>query len=181
MEALHDLKSTLKKNVQIEQFCRHDVLEVTESGIRSNLIKPAGRREVVVNVKGIHPNTMDNTVLEYLSKFGRVVTTKVVHGIFSEGPLKGMKNGDRSYKVEVKPGENIGSYHIIDCQKVSLRYAGQQQTCGRCHETPQKCRGRGVARKCEAEGGTRIEFTDYILKLWERIGYTPAGGEAARC
>ena len=171
---------TLKENVQAENFCRHDIFEVTQSGIRSTLVKPAGKREVVVNMKGIHPNTMDNVVLDYLSKFGRVVTTKVVYGVFSEGPLKGMKNGDRAYKLEVKPGENIGSYHTIDCQKVSLRYAGQQQTCGRCHETPQKCRGRGLAKKCEAEGGTRIEFTDYILGLWKRIGYTPAGGDSAR-
>ena len=28
----------------------------------------------------------------------------------------------------VKSGENIGSYHVIDGHKVSLRYAG------RCHE-----------------------------------------------
>ena len=121
---------TLMENVQTESFCRHDIFEVTESGIRSTLVKPAGKREVVVNVKGIHPNTLDSTVLDYLCKFGRVVTTKVVHGVFSDGPLKGMKNGDRAYKVEVKPGENIGSYHIIDCQKVSIRYAGQQPTCG---------------------------------------------------
>ena len=171
---------TLMENVQTESFCRHDIFEVTESGIRSTLVKPAGKREVVVNVKGIHPNTLDSTVLDYLSKFGRVVTTKVVHGVFLDGPLKGMKNGDRAYKVEVKPGVNIGSYHIIDCQKVTIRYAGQQPTCGRCHETPQKCRGRGIARKCDAEGGTKIEFTDYILKLWETIGYTPAGGGAAK-
>ena len=72
------------------------------------------------------------------------------------------------------------SYHIIDCQKVSLRYAGQQQTCGRCHETPQSCRGKGIAKKCEEEGSIRIEFTDYILKLWETIGYTPAGGDSLR-
>ena len=114
---------------------------------------------------------MDNELLEYLSKFGRVVTTKVVHGVFSEGTLKGMKNGDRAYKLEAKQGENIGSYHIIDYQKLSLSYAGQQQTCGRCLETSQKCRGRGVAKKCEAEGSTRIEFTDYILGLSKRIGY----------
>jgi hypothetical protein len=164
---------TLKDNVKIESFCRYDVLQVTESGIRSSLVKPAGKREVVVTVKGIHPNTRDTVVLDYLSKFGKIVTTKVVHGVFQAGPLQNMKNGDRLYKLEVKPGENVGSYHVIDGQKVSLRYAGQQQTCGRCHETPQKCKGRGIARKCEAEGGVRIEFSDYILSLWKRIGYSP--------
>ena len=44
-------------------------------------------------------------------------------------------------------------------------------------ETPQKCRGRGIARKCEAEGGIRIEFSDYILSLWEKIGYSPSNKE----
>ena len=170
---------TLKDNVQIENFCRYDVLQVTESGIRSTLVKPAGKREVVVTVKGIHPNTRDTVVLDYLSKFGKIVTTKVVHGVFQVGPLKDMKNGDRLYKLEVKPGENVGSYHVIEGQKVSLRYAGQQQTCGRCHETPQKCKGRGIARKCEAEGGVRIEFSDYIFSLWKKIGYSPDNEDLA--
>ena len=76
-------------------------------------------------------------------------------------------------KLETRPGENIGSYHVIDGHKVSMRYAGQQQTCGRCHETPQKCKGRGIAKKCEAAGGIRIEFTDYIIGLWKKIGYSP--------
>ena len=78
---------TLKDSVKIEQFCRYDVIEVTNSGIRSTIIKPAQKKEVVVTIKGIHPNTRDNTVLEYLAKFGKIVTTKVVHGIFSEGSL----------------------------------------------------------------------------------------------
>ena len=171
---------TLKENVKIENFCRYDVLVVTDSGIQTSLVKPAGRREVVISMKGIHPNTRDNVVLDYLAKFGKIVTTKVVHGVFRDGPLKGIKNGDRSFKMEVKPGENIGSYHFIDGQKISLRYAGQQQTCGRCHETPQKCRGRGIAKKCEEEGGRRIEFSEYILGLWKKIGYSPSNEEVAR-
>ena len=168
---------TLKDGVGIDSFCMYDTLQVTESGIRTTLVKPAGKREVTVTVKGIHPNTKDSVVLDYLGKFGRIVTTKVVHDVFKEGPLRGMKNGDRAYKLEVKPGENVGSYHIIDGHKVSLRYAGQQQTCGRCHDTPQNCKGRGIARRCEAEGGMRIEFTDYIVGLWKKIGYTPSNDD----
>ena len=164
---------TLKDGVQVENFCRYDVFELTENGVRSIMVKPAGKKEVVVTLKGIHPNTRDSSVLDYLSRFGKIVSTKAVHGTFPSGPLRGIKNGDRSYKVEVKPGENIGSYHVIECQKVSLRYPGQQQTCGRCHQTPQKCPGRGIARKCQAEGGEKVEFTDYILDLWKRIGYSP--------
>ena len=164
---------TLKDDVQVENYCRYDVFEITESGIRSTMVKPAGKKEVVVTVKGIHPNTRDSVVLDYLSKFGKVVSTKVVHGVYSSGPLKGMKNGDRAYKIEVKPGENIGTYHVIESQKVSLKYPGQQQTCGHCHETPRSCKGKGIAKRCRAEGGERVEFTDYILSLWKRIGYSP--------
>ena len=164
---------TLKKNVRVEDFCRYDVFQISESGIRSSMIKPAGKKEVVITMKGIHPNTLDNTVLDYLAKFGKVVTTKVVHGVFTDGPLRGMKNGDRSFKIELKAGENVGSYHVIDGQKVSLKYPGQQQTCGNCHETPRKCKGGGIAKRCKAEGGERIDFTDYILALWHKIGYNP--------
>ena len=30
-----------------------------------------------------------------------------------------------------------------------------------------------MARKCEAAGGPKIELTDYIMKLWTKIGYAP--------
>ena len=102
-----------------------------------------------------------------------MVTNKVVHVVYGTGPLKGLKNGNRSYKMEIKPGENIGSYHVIDGQKVSVRYPGQQQTCGRCHNVPNLCKGGGIARECDAKGGIRVEFTDYIKELWTRIGYSP--------
>ena len=54
---------TLKQEVPIAMFCRHDVLEVTQSGIRAVHVKPAGKRDVVVTMKGIHPNTRDDGLL----------------------------------------------------------------------------------------------------------------------
>ena len=164
---------TLKKEVPIERFCRYDVIEVTSSGIRAVLVKPAGKREIIVTARGIHPNTRDDTVTEYISKFGRLVSTKVVHGVYREGPLQGLKNGDRSFKVEFKPSENMGTYHVIDGHKVTVRYPGQQQTCARCHETPQQCPGKGMAKKCEAAGGPKIDLADHLLELWAKIGYSP--------
>ena len=164
---------TLKKDLDIGRYCRYDVLDVTSSGTRAVLVKPAGKREVVVTLRGLHPNTGDETVIEYLGKFGPVVTNKVVYGVFPEGPLKGMRNGDRSYKMEVKPSSSLGSYHVLDGQKVSVRYPGQQQTCARCLEAAQHCRGRGLAKKCEAEGGPRADFSTYITNLWTKIGYSP--------
>ena len=59
---------TLQKSVEIERFCRYDVLEVTQSGIRAVLVKQAGKKDVVVTVRGIHPNTSDDLVLHYLVK-----------------------------------------------------------------------------------------------------------------
>ena len=164
---------TLKDCIEISRFCRHDVVQVTETGIRAIMVKAAGKREVVVTARGVHPNTKDEAVVDYLGKFGKVTTSMVVYGQYKEGPLQGFRNGDRSYKVEINPGTNLGSYHAIDGHKVSMRYPGQQQTCARCHKTPQHCRGRGVARRCEAEGGLKVEFTDYILDLWSKIGYSP--------
>ena len=68
---------TLKEGIPLDPFCRYDVFEVTASGIRAVNVKPAGKREVVVTVRGLHPNTRDENVIEYLNKFGKVVTTKV--------------------------------------------------------------------------------------------------------
>ena len=170
---------TLMKEVTIEAFCRHEVFEVTSTGIRVINIKPAGKREVVVHVKGLHPNTRDDGIMDYLSKFGKVVTKKVIYGVFGEGPLRGFRNGDRSYKMEIQPSLNLGTYHVLDGQKVTVRYSGQLQTCARCHETARTCRGKGMARRCEAAGGQKVEFSDYILNLWKEIGYSPENVELA--
>ena len=164
---------TLKDNVRPEQFCRYDVLQVNNTGVRSVLVKPGGKRDVVMTFKGIHPNTKDSVVLTYLTKFGVMPQAKVVYGIFTDGPLKGMRNGDRQYKVEVKPGINLGTYHLIDGVKVSLRYAGQHHTCGRCHMVASNCKGGGIAKRCELQGGVKVEFKKYIHDLWNDIGYVP--------
>ena len=154
---------TLKNEVSIDRFCQFDVFEVTATGIRAVMAKPAGKREIILKIRGIHPNTRDEGVMDYLSKFTKVASRKVVYGVFLEGPLKGLRNGDRSYKMEVNPKVNIGTYHIIDGHRVTIRYSGQQQTCARCFQTAQSCPGRAIARKCEAEGGYR-----------KQIGYSPS-------
>ena len=104
---------TLKKEIDVGRYCRYDVLDVSNSGVRAVLVKPAGKREAVVTMKGIHPNIKDEVVLEYLAKFGNVVTKKVVYGLYTEGPLAGLRNGDRSFKMEIKPSTSLGSYHVI--------------------------------------------------------------------
>ena len=164
---------TLKKEIDIGRFCRYDVFEVNSSGVRAINVKPAGKKEVVVSVKGLHPNTRDTTVTNYLKHFCEVVSNKVIHGVYSDGPLKGMHNGDRSYKVEIKSSISLGSYHVLDGHKISIKYPGQLQTCARCLQSSQLCKGKGLARKCEIEGGLKADFLSYILELWTKIGYTP--------
>ena len=93
--------------------------------------------------------------------------------MYGDGPLKGFRNGDRSYKIELTSNVNLGTYHVLDGQKVNVRYPGQLQTCARCYETARTCKGKGIARRCEAEQGPRLDFSDYILKLWREIGNSP--------
>ena len=64
-------------------------------------------------------------------------------------------------------------FPTVDGFKVTLYYAGQQPTCGRCHQVSKLCKGGGIARKCEIEGGLKVEFKDYICGLWNSIGYSP--------
>ena len=170
---------TLKQGVDITRFCRYDVFQITNSGIRAVNVKPAGKREVVLTLRGLHPNTRDDGVINYLGKFGKVITNKVVYGTFGNGPLLGIKNGDRSYKVEINPGINVGNYHAIDGQRVTIRYPGQLQTCARCFETARTCKGGAIARKCEAQNGPKVEFSAYIQDLWKKIEYEPGMVEMA--
>ena len=41
------------------------------------------------------------------------------------------------------------------------------------------CKGGAIARKCEAAQGAKVEFSDFILKLWQDIGYVPGEIEMA--
>ena len=59
---------TLKDSVDISQFSRYDVIDITSTGVRAVMIKPAGKREVIISVRGLHPNTSDTTVFNYLDK-----------------------------------------------------------------------------------------------------------------
>ena len=160
--------------VPIEKYCHHDVIQVSESGIRAVQGKPAGKRDIVVTLKGLHPNTRDDGVMDYLAKFGTITSRKVVRPVFGDGPLKGIGHGDRMFKLELKAGYYLGTYHVIDGQRVTAKYRGQQPTCARCFSLPQSCPGNGIARRCEQEGGVKKNFADYIYQLWDKIGYVPS-------
>ena len=60
--------------MEIERFCNKDLFEVKE-GVRISQIRASGQREVVLTVKGLHPNTLDETVIRYLRCMGKVETS----------------------------------------------------------------------------------------------------------
>ena len=109
----------------------------------------------MIKITGLHPNTKDQAVHKYIAAYATVIpNTKVVHHVFpgdaGSSLLAGKLNGDRSYMVELKLP--MGSYHIIDGEKVSVRYSGQEWTCARCHQYKKDCPGAAVARECTADG-----------------------------
>ena len=66
--------------------------------------------------------------------------------------------------------KEFGSYHIIDGEKVSIRYRGQTRTCARCHQGVSQCPGSGLAKDCEAD---RVLLSTHMKEHWDKIGYKP--------
>ena len=64
----------------------------------------------------------------------------------------------------------MGSYHIIDGEKVSIRYPGQEWSCARCHQFKQTCPGKAVAKNCTAD---RVMLSEHMAAHWEKFGYKP--------
>jgi hypothetical protein len=64
----------------------------------------------------------------------------------------------------------LGSYHIIDGEKVSVMYSGQEWTCASCHQLKSICPGVAVARDCTAD---RVLLSSYMAEHWQKIGYKP--------
>ena len=166
------IQVTLNKNVNIERFCNKDVLEIKQ-GVRISHIRQSGKREVVLSIRGLHPNTLDETVFKYLLCLGKMEKKKVIMDTFKDGPLSGLQNGTRKYTIELRPDLAIGTTHIIDGQKVNLSYPGQKRFCFRCFKVDRDCPGKGVARDCESEGGERVFLSDHMLGFWKKINFLP--------
>ena len=164
---------TLHPSVNIQRFLNKNESFELKQGIRTGFIRPAGKKEQAVTISGLHPNTKDQAVMKYLSAHGKVSTTdRVIHHVFpgvaGSSLCAGKLNGNRTYMVEVtKP---MGSYHIIDGEKVSVRYRGQNKTCARCHKTESVCPGRAKARDCTSD---RVLLSSHMEEHWEEVGYKP--------
>ena len=164
---------TLNPTVNITRFLYRNESYVVKEGVRTTTIRQEGKKEKLLKITGLHPNTKDQAVFKYLSAHGTVSTKdKVIHHVFPGEPgtslLAGKLNGNRSYVVELKA--HMGSYHIIDGEKVSVRYSGQEWTCARCHQLKRNCPGAAVARNCTAD---RVLLSDHMSEHWQKIGYRP--------
>ena len=161
-----------KEGVDLSKYCRDECYRVAP-GVKTALIKPMDNKEVVVTIRGININTPDTLLFTYLSHFGKLVSQKVVYDVVKDGPLQGLKNGDRKFKMDFTGGRNMGTFHLVDGANVMVNYAGQRKTCGRCHGDSRSCMGGGWARSCEQNGGVKVDLRDHMRQLWLNIGFSP--------
>ena len=165
---------TFAPGVDLKKFVNQTESLILKEGIRTTTIQPVGQREVSVTVYGLHPDTRDEAVIEYLNSHG-VVNKKdpIVYSVYPGAPgsniLAGKHNGNRSYMVEIK--RNMGSYHIIDGEKVSIRYRGQIKTCANCHQVEPLCIGKAKAKDCTAP---RVLLSEHMRVYWASINFTPS-------
>ena len=77
--------------------------------------------------------------------------------------------------MEVK--RNIGSAHIIDGEKVSVKYQGQIKTCNKCHQEATTCPGKSLARDCSSQ---KILLSEHMTSYWKSINFEPETREMNR-
>ena len=127
-----------------------------------------------MTISGLDFNTPDTFVMSYLNKFGKVSANKVIYDRYKEGPFSGKYNGGRKYQVDfTESGLSMGTFHLIDGNRVKVFYPGNRKTCGRCHKTADNCKGEAMARDCENNGGVRIDLATHMKQLWGIIGFQP--------
>ena len=165
---------TFANGIDINKFISYNNESyILKAGIRTTSIKQVNKREVSVQVFGLHPDTKDEAVIRYLNDHGKVniklpVTYGVYPGASGSSLLAGKRNGNRSFVMEVS--KNIGSVHIIDGEKVSIRYPGQSKTCNKCHQLSNSCPGKGMARDCTSE---RVLLSEHMISYWKRVNFQP--------
>ena len=167
-----------KTGVDLERFCRQECFEVCK-GVTTKNIRPSGKKDVTVTVSGLDFNTPDSLVQEYIIKFGGILmSNSVIYAKHVNGPFNGKLNGDRKYQVDMTATKTtMGTYHFLDGERVRVYYRGNTKTCGRCHLGPQQCRGGGIARECQEEGGARKDLILHMKETWLEIGFSPTSFE----
>ena len=159
--------------VQLDKYCK-DVSIKVSPGVMTGMIRPAGKKDVTLSIDGLDFNTPDKFVIDYLNKFGVVLSNTVLYTKHEAGPLKGKFNGGRKFQVDFsKSSRQMGTFHIIDGYKVRIFYRGNKKTCGRCHKVATLCPGEAVAKNCAVGGGARIFLSDHMKQLWHEVGFVP--------
>ena len=70
---------TLQPGVDLTRFMYRNESYTVKEGVRTTSIRPEGKREKLVKVIGLHPNTKDQTVLKYLNAHGKIVANAKVN------------------------------------------------------------------------------------------------------
>ena len=120
-----------KTGVNLDRFCRQESFQVCKGVVTKN-IRPADKKDIPVTVSGLHFNTPDTLVQEYITKFGGVLVSKnVIYGRHGEGPFKGKVNGDRKYQVDFSTATHaMGTFHFLDGERIKVFYRGNTKTSG---------------------------------------------------
>ena len=71
----------------------------------------------------------------------------------------------------------MGTYHLIDGNRVRVLYRGNGKTCARCHKQARLCPGSGLAKNCETAGGAHLPLVEHMKKLWNEIDFKPVNFE----
>ena len=59
----------------------------------------------------------------------------------------------------------MGTYHMIDGERVKVFYRGNKKTCARCHRFGEHCPGGGSAQDCEEAGGPKVSLASHMKEL----------------
>ena len=104
--------------ISLDKYCKDVSIKVTEN-VMTGIIRPADKKDVTLSVVGLDFNTPDNFVVDYINKFGSVMSSAVVYSKVESGPFQGKYNGERKYQVDFsKATKQMGTFHIIDGSKV---------------------------------------------------------------
>ena len=107
-----------------------------------------------------------------------MVTNDVIYGKFSSGPFQGKLNGVRKYRVDfTQISTPMGTFHMLDGNKVKVFFRGNRSTCGWCHEDVIKCPGGAKAKICKEKETAQVHLGDHMRTLWNVIGFDPQAFE----
>ena len=102
----------MASGVNLDKFCKDVNIKVTRN-VMTGMIRPAGKRDVTLTIDGLDFNTPDNFVIDYLNKFGVVLSNTVVYTKYDKGPFKGKFKGERKFQVDFsKSKRQMGTWEI---------------------------------------------------------------------